>query len=107
MAKAWLTRGNGVSPGSGAAAGVSAVDDADTSVIVRDLDEKGGGEALHRPLWRKDGVVTNTAGVQPAGDVDHVLLAVGRLPESVDDRRGRPHCRRPLPRTSPMSSLTP
>lgn len=33
--------------------GVSAVEDADTTAPVRDLDEKGGGEALHRPVGGK------------------------------------------------------
>lgn len=74
--------------------GVSAVEDVDTSALVRDLGEKGGGEAPHRPVGGKGGVVTGAPGVQPACDVDHVGRCVGRLPESVDDRRGRPHCRR-------------
>lgn len=33
--------------------GVSAVEDVDTSALVRDLGEKGGGEALHRPVGGK------------------------------------------------------
>lgn len=73
---------------------VSAVEDVNPPAVVRDLDEKRGGEALHRPFGGKGAVVPGAAGVEPACDVDHVGLAVGGLAEGVDDGRGRSHCRR-------------